>query len=153
MTTYDLQNRLRQYNGPKTSVSRSEYDRLAAQFEREVAAERGRNAFTGRSLIPGRLAKDANGALYWELPNPMDQYTVKFEPTVTRNIVEQQTPANPGIREVTVSTLGVTIPVSMGRRVVTGNIIDAEPIAPRLEGAYEYTITERIPNYGGQGPS
>jgi|SRR5215217_634085 len=85
--------------------------------------------------------------------DPLEALLNKFEPTITRKVVEQQTPANPGIRLVSVSTYGITVPVSIGRRVVTGNIVDAEPITPRLEGAYEYEVAERVPVYDNGGPS
>lgn len=67
------------------------------------------------------------------------------------NIAEQeQAPDNPGIRTQKFSTHGVSIPVSIGHRPVTGNIIDASEIVPRLEGTYDYWVEYQIPLYGPQ---
>jgi len=146
-----VRNRQRKYEGVRQGVSQAEYDRLAAISWNRSIAEQERAS--GQPI--GRLQTDwQTRELYWEQPpDPMEAYYVIFEPTVTRKVVEQQTPANPGIRLVAASTYGTTVPVSIGRRVITGNIIDAEPITPRLEGAYEYTVTERIPRYADVGPS
>lgn len=69
-----------------------------------------------------------------------------------RKTVGAQSPANPGIRTVQASTYGATVPVSIGRRAVTGHIVDADPIMPHLVGAYSYVVRERVPVYGGGGP-
>lgn len=82
-------------------------------------------------------------------PSPMDTLLSKQEPSLQRRIVQEQAPSNPGIRKVAVSTYGTTVPVSIGRRVVTANIIDAEPITPRLIGGGEYVVRERLPFYSG----
>lgn len=73
-----------------------------------------------------------------------------------KQATQAQTPENPGIRHQAVSTYGVSIPVSIGRRVITGNIIDASPIAPVLigggggsGGGGVTTETGRIPVYDG----
>jgi hypothetical protein len=60
-----------------------------------------------------------------------------------------QTPKNPGIRKLRVSTHGATIPVSIGRRAVTGHIVDSGPIQPHLVGAHSYVVRERVPIYDG----
>lgn len=144
--------RKREWVGPKIGVTQAEYDRLK-QINDQVY--RNNMVQIGTSPHQARIIQDRNtGEVYLSTPpDPMGQYYVIFEPTITRKVVEQQTPANPGIRLVAASTYGTVVPVSIGRRVVTGNIIDAEPITPRLEGAYEYTVTERIPRYEGEGPS
>lgn len=69
-----------------------------------------------------------------------------------RKTVGAQSPANPGIRTVQASTYGATVPVSIGRRAVTGHIVDADPIMPHLVGAYSYVVRERVPVYSGGGP-
>jgi len=69
-------------------------------------------------------------------------------------VVERaQIPENPGIRKEAYSTYGVTIPVSVGRRVVTGNIVDATDLTPVLVGG-KTTISEvTVPVYNrGYGP-
>lgn len=67
---------------------------------------------------------------------------------------QEQRPENPGIREVAFSTYGINIPVSIGKRAVTGNIIDATPPTPEIVGAYEYWVEYKIPVFdSGSGPS
>jgi hypothetical protein len=58
-----------------------------------------------------------------------------------------QTPENPGVRKEAYSTYGVSIPISVGRRIVTGNVIDATDLTPVLIGG-KTTITEiKVPVY------
>lgn len=63
---------------------------------------------------------------------------------------QPEQPDNPGIREVSVSTYGNTIPVSLGRRRVSGNIVQSTNIIPRLPPPrkyfefYEVPVTEYI---------
>ena len=62
-----------------------------------------------------------------------------YEPTaVDRSYLNVQSPTNPGIREVAYSGYGEHIPVSIGKRAVTGNVIDASPLTPRLVGYREW---------------
>lgn len=62
------------------------------------------------------------------------------------NIAEQEgKPANPGIREASVSTYGGTIPISIGRRRLGGNVIEASTLVPRLIGTRTYTVDYEIP--------
>lgn len=62
------------------------------------------------------------------------------------DIKEQQAkPDNPGIKKVAVSTYGITIPLSTGRRLLAGNIIQSGDITPRLIGGREYTIDYAVP--------
>jgi hypothetical protein len=69
-------------------------------------------------------------------------------PSQDNAVAEQpQIPENPGIRKEAYSTYGVSIPVSVGRRVVTGNIVDATDLIPVLIGA-KTTVTEiTVPVY------
>jgi hypothetical protein len=60
---------------------------------------------------------------------------------------QEAEPNNPGIREVTASTYGQTIPVSLGRRRLPGNIIQSTQMVPRLVGGFDYEITYRVPVY------
>lgn len=70
-------------------------------------------------------------------------------PTVSpsTDVEQPQIPENPGIRKEAFSTYGVTIPVSTGRRVVTGNIVDASDLVPRLIGGSVTTIEFVVPTY------
>ena len=62
-----------------------------------------------------------------------------YEPTsIDRSFLNVQSPRNPGIREVAYSGYGEVIPVSIGQRAVTGNVIDASPLTPRLVGYREW---------------
>jgi len=62
-----------------------------------------------------------------------------------------QVPENPGIRKQAFSTYGVSIPVSIGRRAVTGNVIDATDITPVLIPG-KTTVTEiKVPIYYNDG--
>lgn len=137
--------------GGETIIGRKDdtslFNRTTATLYNPFNSTVGRERYM-YSIVERAWVLDEAGKRPFVLENVRD----KFEPTITRKTVEQQTPANPGIRKVVVSTYGITVPVSMGMRVVTGNIIDAEPIVPRLEGAYEYTVEERIPVYDGGGP-
>lgn len=138
----------------KVGVTQAQYDILERMNKNRLEPGTGtRIRLGGHSMYHLAWDKDKGGLYISEPPDPMSKYYVIFEPTITRKVVEQQTPANPGIRLVAASTYGTIVPVSIGRRVVTGNIIDAEPITPRLEGAYEYTVEERTPVYAeGTGP-
>lgn len=60
---------------------------------------------------------------------------------------QEAEPTNPGIREVTASTYGQTIPVSLGRRRLPGNILQATQMIPRLVGGRDYEITYKVPMY------
>jgi len=60
---------------------------------------------------------------------------------------QEQRPETPESRKVSVSTYGITIPLSMGARRINGNIIEATKIKPVLEGTYEYDVTYQIPIY------
>jgi hypothetical protein len=60
---------------------------------------------------------------------------------------QEAEPTNPGIREVTASTYGQTIPVSLGRRRLPGNIVQSTQMVPRLVGGRDYEITYQIPIY------
>lgn len=54
-------------------------------------------------------------------------------------------PENPGVRKVAVSTYGVTIPISAGRRRVYGNVIDAADMYARLVGYKWVSVIEEDP--------
>lgn len=128
-------------------VTQAEYDRLRQMMpQRQNADSLGRAQFNFDSATGGFELQ--------QYPDPMDHYYVIQDPasTLSRRTVEIQTPANPGIRKVAVSTYGVTVPVSVGRRVITGNIIDANPITPRLVGGGTRVEIEREPIYPS-GPS
>lgn len=58
-----------------------------------------------------------------------------------------QVPENPGIRKEAYSTYGVSIPVSIGRRAVTGNVIDATDLVPVLVGGRTYVTETVVPKY------
>lgn len=60
---------------------------------------------------------------------------------------QEAEPSNPGIREVTASTYGQTIPVSLGRRRLPGNVLQSSQMIPRLVGGRDYEITYKIPKY------
>lgn len=73
---------------------------------------------------------------------------------------QEAPPADPGLRYVQVSTYGVSIPLSIGKRRLAGNIIDAEPLLPKLIGNRDYEVVYEIPgtestagddDYGGDG--
>lgn len=71
-----------------------------------------------------------------------------FEPPVvepTTPVEQPQIPENPGVRKVVVSTYGITVPISTGRRAVTGNVIDASDLVPRLVGGETTVVTFTIP--------
>lgn len=71
---------------------------------------------------------------------------------------QPQMPENPGIREQAFSTHGISIPISIGARAITGNVIDSGGVNPRLIGYREYYVEYKIPVYthwgsgGGGGP-
>lgn len=60
---------------------------------------------------------------------------------------QEQKPENPGRRYASASTWGRTIPVSMGKRRLEGNLLSSTPLVPKLEGTVEYEITYEIPIY------
>lgn len=60
---------------------------------------------------------------------------------------QEQKPDNPGRRYVSASTWGRTIPISMGKRRLEGNILQSTALIPRLVGTTEYTVTYEIPVY------
>lgn len=60
---------------------------------------------------------------------------------------QEQKPENPGRRYVSASTWGRTVPISMGRRRLEGNLLQSTPLDPVLEGTTEYSITYEIPIY------
>lgn len=60
---------------------------------------------------------------------------------------QEQKPENPGRRYVTASTWGRTIPISMGRRRLEGNILQSSALVPKLEGTTEYEVVYEIPIY------
>jgi hypothetical protein len=71
-----------------------------------------------------------------------------FEPPTvepTTSAEQPQIPENPGVRKEAVSTYGVTIPISTGRRAVTGNIVDATDLVPRLVGGSTTVVTFTVP--------
>lgn len=63
--------------------------------------------------------------------------------------IEDQTaaPDNPGIRKATSSAYGNVIPLSLGKRRVSGNVIQSTAIVPVLEGTRSYPVTYYIPLY------
>lgn len=73
---------------------------------------------------------------------------LKF-PEQPSTIIDRQTPENPGIKTARVSSYGVTIPASIGRRLIAGNVIDASELVPRLVGYREYYTDERVYPEGG----
>ena len=84
----------------------------------------------------------------WGLP-----YTLPGYQLGQVNIAAQeQAPGNPGIRKAAFSTYGVAIPISIGRRAITGNVIDATDIVPVMVGTYDYWVEYQIPIYE-VGPS
>lgn len=87
----------------------------------------------------------------WGLP-----YTLPGYQLGEVNIAQQeQAPDNPGIRKAAFSTYGVPIPVSIGRRAVTGNVIDATDFIPAIIGSYDYWVEYQVPIYKagpGVGP-
>jgi hypothetical protein len=86
----------------------------------------------------------------WGMPYVLPGYTLGKVDIAA----QEQRPENPGIREVAFSTYGINIPVSIGKRAVTGNIIDATPPTPEIVGAYEYWVEYKIPIFeSGLGPS
>jgi hypothetical protein len=86
--------------------------------------------------------------------NPFDPWGGSF-PTIWQkkdyavgdvNIQKQDTaPENPGVQTVAFSTYGITIPISMGRRRLVGNVIDALDLVPRLIGNRDYYIDYEVP--------
>lgn len=130
-------------------VTQDEYDKLS-----KMMPQRGNADAMGRARF--NFDQGSGGFELQQYPDPMDHYYVIQDPVgsgqVARETVQAQTPANPGLRKVAVSTYGVTIPVSVGRRVITGNIIEAAPITPKLVGASRRVEIERRPIYAS-GPS
>lgn len=63
--------------------------------------------------------------------------------------VEDQSakPEKPETRYVTASTYGKTIPISMGKRRLEGNLILCSALVPKLVGNQDYTIEYEIPIY------
>lgn len=60
---------------------------------------------------------------------------------------QEQKPENPGRRYVSASTWGRTIPISMGKRRLEGNLLQSSALVPKLEGTTEYYIDYKIPIY------
>lgn len=115
-----------------------------------------------------RTRADASGQLWYEMSprgsnkwmatvkyrfNPRRGYEYTFPgwgkpwnpPAAPAEAERAQSPENPGIRIEAFSTYGVAIPLSIGQRRISGNVIDATPLTPRLEGERYYTTKVRVP--------
>lgn len=56
-----------------------------------------------------------------------------------------QMPENPGVKTYAVSTYGLPIPISAGRRRLSGNIIAGGKIVPKLVGGYDEYVEYEVP--------
>lgn len=103
--------------------------------------------------VIGRPNPNRNANISSLLSSAMSQYLVSPELRYGEVDIAQQEqkPENPGIRTVAFSTHGTPIPLSIGRRAITGNIVDASDIVPLYEGEYKYTIEYKIPIYTSGG--
>lgn len=80
----------------------------------------------GRTIyLPPAPTKRSGRMVLGEIPDIPDQ---------------EQVPENPGVRKTVVSTYGIAIPISTGRRRVGGNVIWASPAVPIMIGSYDYYV-------------
>jgi hypothetical protein len=98
------------------------------------------------------LKGDWSGVSNYAMTVGVGKWNLVWQDPATRlgnvNIAAQeQRPDNPGIRRQAFSTHGASIPVSIGRRPVVGNVVDCSDITPRLVGQYDYYVDYQVPIY------
>lgn len=129
------------------------FENFIKQFDGPASRVTDPYGFDGQTMTP----EQAQAALANALSNPVapvdwtllgPQYSRGYRIGDVRiEDQQEQKPENPGIRKVTASTYGKTIPVSLGRRRLAGNVIQSSAMVPKLEGTFEYEIEYQIPIY------
>ena len=92
-------------------------------------------------VIPPLVTSDGFGGLRFAFGHKITT-AINNPPTIAD---QQASPLKPADKAVSFSTYGVVIPISGGRRRLSGNVIESSPIQSVMLGTYDYTVDYEVP--------
>ncbi len=92
-------------------------------------------------IIPPLVSSDVFGGLTFRFGHKITT-VIGSVPTIAD---QQASPIKPADKAQSFSTYGVVIPISSGRRRMSGNVIESTPIKSQMLGTYDYYTTYQIP--------